>query len=72
MKPGDLVRLRREKKLYTISEWSSVGVIVQALTGGSHRKHAAYLVMWPDALEGSSNIPHKQNWHAAPSLEKVD
>jgi len=71
MQPGDLVRLNREKKLYTTSEWSSVGVIIEALTGGSHRKYNSYLVMWPEALKDSENIPHKEEWYAAPSIEKV-
>ena len=71
MKIGDLVRLNREKKLYTISEWNSVGVIIEALTSGIARKHNSYLVMWPEALENSKNIPHREEWYAAPSIEKV-
>ena len=71
MKVGDLVRLNREKKLYTTSEWSSVGIIIKALTCGSHRNHNSYLVMWSEALEDSENIPHKEEWYAAPSIEKV-
>ena len=71
MKVGDLVRLNRKKKLYTTSEWSSVGVIIEALTGGSHRKYNSYLVMWPEALKDSENIPHKEELYAAPSIEKV-
>tara|TARA_B100000424_G_C22587378_1_gene329571 strand:- start:21 stop:239 length:219 start_codon:yes stop_codon:yes gene_type:complete len=72
VKPGDLVRLNRKKNLYTISEWNSVGVIVEALTSGIARKHNSYLVMWPEALENSKNIPHKNEWYSAPSIEKVD
>lgn len=72
MKVGDLVRLNRGQKLYTVSEWKSVGVIIEALTGGSHRKYSSYLVMWPEALENSKNIPHKNEWYAAPSIEKVE
>ncbi len=71
MKTGDLVRLNREKKLYSVSEWNSVGVVIEALTGGSHRKYNSYLVMWPEALSNSKNIPHKEEWYAAPSIEKV-
>ena len=71
MKIGDLVRLNREKKLYTISEWNSVGVIIEALTSGIARKHNSYLVMWPEALENSKNIPNREEWYAAPSIEKV-
>ena len=71
MKPGDLVRLNRDKKLYTISEWNSVGVIIEALTSGIARKYNSYLVMWPEALENSKNIPNKEEWYAAPSIEKV-
>ena len=72
MKIGDLVRLNRAKKLYAVSEWNSVGVIIEALTDGSHRKHSSYLVMWPESLEDSENIPHQKEWYAAPSIEKVD
>ena len=71
MKIGDLVRLNRSKKLYTISEWNSVGVIIEALTSGIARKHNSYLVMWPEALENSKNIPNREEWYAAPSIEKV-
>ena len=71
MKIGDLVRLNREKKLYTLSEWNSVGVIIEALTSGIARKHNSYLVMWPEALENSKNIPNREEWYAAPSIEKV-
>jgi hypothetical protein len=71
MKVGDLVRLNRGKKLYTISEWSSVGVVVEALTSGIARKHNSYLVMWPEALKDSSHIPSTQEWYSAPSIEKV-
>ena len=71
MKIGDLVRLNRSKKLYTISEWNSVGVIIEALTSGIARKHNSYLVMWPKALENSKNIPNREEWYAAPSIEKV-
>lgn len=71
MKIGDLVRLNRSKKLYTLSEWNSVGVIIEALTSGIARKHNSYLVMWPEALENSKNIPNREEWYAAPSIEKV-
>ena len=71
MKAGDLVRLNRSKKLYTLSEWNSVGVIIEALTSGIARKHNSYLVMWPEALENSKNIPNREEWYAAPSIEKV-
>tara|TARA_B100000242_G_C43018258_1_gene473689 strand:+ start:956 stop:1174 length:219 start_codon:yes stop_codon:yes gene_type:complete len=71
MKVGDLVRLSRGKKLYTVSEWSSVGVIVEALTSGIARKHNSYLVMWPEALENSENIPHIKEWYTELSIEKV-
>jgi len=71
VKIGDLVRLNRSKKLYTISEWNSVGVIIEALTSGIARKHNSYLVMWPEALENSKNIPNREEWYAAPSIEKV-
>ena len=71
MKVGDLVRLNRKKKLYTISEWNSVGVIVEALTSGIARKHSSYLVLWPEALEASAHIPNNQEWYDAPSIEKV-
>ena len=66
MKIGDLVRLNRSKKLYTLSEWNSVGVIIEALTSGIARKHNSYLVMWPEALENSKNIPNREEWYAAP------
>lgn len=72
MKIGDLVRLNRKKKIYTMSEWNSVGVIIEALTSGSHRKNDSYLVMWPEAIADSKNIPHRQEWYASPSLEKVE
>ena len=71
MKIGDLVRLNRSKKLYTLSEWNSVGVIIEALTSGIARKHNSYLVMWPAALENRKNIPNREEWYAAPSIEKV-
>ena len=71
MKTGDLVRLNREKKLYSVSEWNSVGVIIEALTSGIARKHSSYLVMWPEALENSKNIPNREEWYAASSIEKV-
>ena len=71
MKIGDLVRLNRSKKLYTLSEWNSVGVIIEALASGIARKHNSYLVMWPEALENSKNIPNREEWYAAPSIEKV-
>ena len=71
MKIGDLVRLNRSKKLYTLSEWNSVGVIIEALTSGIARKHNSYLVMWPEALENSKNIPNREEWYSAPSIEKV-
>ena len=71
MRVGDLVRLNRGKKIYTISEWNSVGVVLEALSGGSHRKNSSYLVMWPEALDNSENIRNKEEWHAAPSMEKV-
>ena len=71
MKIGDLVRLNRSKMLYTLSEWNSVGVIIEALTSGIARKHNSYLVMWPEALENSKNIPNREEWYAAPSIEKV-
>jgi len=71
MKVGDLVRLNRKKKLYTISEWNSVGVIVEALTSGSHRKHSSYLVMWPESFNNIENIPNLKEWYSAPSIEKV-
>tara|TARA_A100001015_G_C14722397_1_gene606433 strand:- start:411 stop:629 length:219 start_codon:yes stop_codon:yes gene_type:complete len=71
MKTGDLVRLNRKKNLYTISEWNSVGVIVEVLASGIARKHNSYLVMWPEAFENSRNIQHKNEWYAAPSIEKV-
>ena len=71
MKVGDLVRLSRGKKIYTVSEWSSVGVIVEALTSGIARKHNSYLVMWPEALDNSENISNLKEWYAAPSIEKV-
>ena len=71
MKIGDLVRLNRSKKLYALSEWNSVGVIIEALTSGIARKHNSYLVMWPEALENSKNIPNREEWYAAPSIEKV-
>jgi len=71
MKIGDLVRLNRDKKLYSVSEWNSVGVIIEALTSGIARKHNSYLIMWPEALENSKNIPNREEWYAAPSIEKV-
>ena len=71
MKVGDLVRLNRKKNLYTMSEWNSVGVVVEALTGGIGRKHNSYLVMWPEALENSNHIRDREEWYAAPSIEKV-
>lgn len=72
MEVGDLVRLNRKKKLYSVSEWNSVGVIVEALTGGSHRKYSSYLVMWPEAIANSENIPHRKEWYTTPSIEKVN
>ena len=72
MKVGDFVRLNRGKKIYTISEWNSVGVVVEALTSGISRKHNSYLVLWPEALTNSENIPHVKEWYAAPSLEVID
>ncbi|MBM37845.1 MAG: hypothetical protein CMO97_02115 [Woeseia sp.] len=71
MKMGDLVRLSRGKKIYTISEWNSVGIIVEALTSGIARKNNSYLVMWPEALENSKHIRNREEWYAAPSIEKV-
>ena len=71
MKVGDLVRLNRKKNLYTMSEWNSVGVVVEALTGGVGRKHNSYLVMWPEALENSRHICNREEWYAAPSIERV-
>ena len=72
MKIGDLVRLNRDKKLYTESEWNSVGIIIEALTSGIARKYSSYLVMWPKALKDSKNIPHSAEWYTAPSIEKVE
>jgi len=71
VKVGDLVRLNRKKKLYTVSEWNAVGVIVEALTGGSHRRYNSYLVMWPEAFSNSENIPNLKEWYATPSIEKI-
>ena len=71
MRVGDLVRLSRGKKLYTVSEWSSVGIVVEALTSGIARKHNSYLVMWPEALENSEHIPHIKEWYTELSIEKV-
>ena len=71
MKVGDLVRLSRGKKLYTISEWNSVGVIIEALTSGFDENLNSYLVLWPEALENSKNILNREEWYTAPSIEKV-
>lgn len=64
MKVGDLVKRKRTQAWLTEEEWNSTGIILQSLSGGSHRKNTSYEVLW-------SHNPLKSEWHTSPSLELV-
>jgi len=74
MKIGDLVRFNPATRWLTCEERETNGVILQILSGGSHRKNTSYEVMW------SSEVDHGAHsltgggligWYVAPSLELV-
>ena len=66
MKVGDLVKLRRTQAWLTEEEWNSTGIILQALTGGSHRKNTSYEVLW----DRKSN--RLVQWHTHHTLELIN
>ena len=73
MKIGDIVRFNPTTRWLTREEHETNGVILQILSGGSHRKNTSYEVMWSSevvdygahTMSGSGTI----GWYAAPSLE---
>ena len=63
MKTGDLVRLKRKMRFMTAEDWNATGIIIQSLTGGSHRKEVSHEVLWS---RESSTLP---KWHTQSTLE---
>jgi len=72
VKIGDIVRFNPTTRWLTREEREVNGVILQVLSGGSHRKNTSYEVMWSSevdhgahSMSGSGTV----GWYAAPSLE---
>lgn len=63
MKVGDLVRLKRKMRFMSEADWNATGLIIRALTGGSHRKNTSYEVLWSVK---STALP---TWHTKNTLE---
>jgi len=74
VKVGDLVKLDPSNRWLGPEEYKAIGVILQVLDGGSHRKNTSYEVLWSKEIKhgahtytGSGNIC----WHTPKRLELI-
>ena len=68
MKVGDLVRLCPDTQWLNAEACSAVGVIIDILDRGSHRKNTSYSVLWSNPIP-----PTIQDigWHTKQSLRHI-
>ena len=73
MKAGDLVKLNAENS-HRPEAFKAVGVILQVLDGGSHRKNTSYEVMWSNEIQRGAHTrtgPGRIGWHTSGNLVRV-
>ena len=71
MKIGDIVKLNKRARWLTEEQHAATGVILQVLTGGSHRKNTSYEVMWSIKLRNTTGNGANIGWHTARCIVKV-
>ena len=71
MKIGDIVKLNKRARWLTEEQHAATGVILQVLTGGSHRKNTSYEVMWSIKLRNTTGNGANIGWHTSRCIVKV-
>ena len=71
MKIGDIVKLNKRARWLTEEQHAATGVILQVLTGGSHRKNTSYEVMWSIKLRNTTGNSANIGWHTSRCIVKV-